>query len=63
MDVLGLNGNTGEALVDDSMTRRCGDCLPLGVDGAQVGIFEQADEVCLNRLLERTNGRRLEAEV
>jgi len=35
----------------------------LGMDGAQVGILEQADEVCLNRLLESTDGGRLEAEV
>ena len=38
-------------------------CLPLGVDGAEVGVFEQADEVCLNGLLESTNGGRLEAEI
>ena len=63
MDILGLNGDTEETLVDDSMTRRRRNCLPLGVDGAQVGIFEQADEVCLDGLLERTNGGRLEAEV
>ena len=37
--------------------------LPLSVDGAKVGIFEQADKVRLDRLLERANGRRLEAEV
>lgn len=35
----------------------------LGVDGAQVGVFEQADEVSFDRLLEGTNGRGLEAEV
>ena len=33
------------------------------MDGAQVGIFKQADEVCLDGFLERTNGRRLEAKV
>ena len=33
------------------------------MDGAQVGIFEQADEVGLNGFLERTDGRGLEAEV
>ena len=35
----------------------------LGVDGAQVGIFEQADEVGLDGLLEGTDGRGLEAQV
>ena len=35
----------------------------LGVDRAQVGVLEERDEVGLNRLLERTDGRRLEAEV
>ena len=29
----------------------------LGVDGAEVGIFEQRDEVGLNGLLESTDGR------
>ena len=33
------------------------------MNGAQVGVLEQADEVCLNGLLERTDCRRLEAEV
>ena len=35
----------------------------LGVDGAQVGVFEERDKVSLDRLLESTNGRRLEAKV
>ena len=33
------------------------------MDGAQVGVFEQADEVSLNGLLERTDGGRLEAKI
>jgi histone H3 len=33
------------------------------VDGAQVGVLEQGDEVGLNGLLESTNGGGLEAEV
>jgi len=33
------------------------------VDGAQVGVLEEADEVGLGRLLERDDGRRLEAQV
>jgi hypothetical protein len=35
----------------------------LGVDGAQVGVLEERDEVSLNGLLESTDGRGLEAEV
>lgn len=35
----------------------------LGVDGAKVGVLEQADEVCLNGLLESTDGGRLEAQI
>jgi hypothetical protein len=35
----------------------------LGVDGAQVGIFEEGDEVCLDGFLESTDGGRLETEV
>lgn len=35
----------------------------LGVDGAQVGVLKERDEVRLNRLLERTDSGRLEAEV
>ena len=35
----------------------------LGVDGAQVGILEQRDEVRLSSLLESHNGRSLEAEI
>jgi histone H3 len=35
----------------------------LGVDGAEVGIFEERDEVGLDGLLEGADGRALEAEV
>lgn len=35
----------------------------LGVDGAQVGVLEERDEVSLNGLLESTDGRGLEAEI
>lgn len=35
----------------------------LGVDGAQVGVLEQGDEVSLDGLLESTDGGGLEAEV
>ena len=36
---------------------------PLGVDGAQVGIFKEADEVGLSRLLKGHDCRGLEAKV
>ena len=35
----------------------------LGVDGAQVGVLEEGDEVSLNGLLESTDGGGLEAEI
>ena len=35
----------------------------LGVDRAQVGVLEEADQVRLGGLLQGDNGRRLEAEV
>jgi len=35
----------------------------LGVDGAKVGVLEEANEVGLRGLLERDDSRRLEAEV
>ena len=35
----------------------------LGVDGAQVGVFEQADQVSLAGLLQRANGSALEPEI
>jgi hypothetical protein len=35
----------------------------LGVDGAEVGVLEERDEVSLDRLLESADGRALEAEV
>lgn len=33
------------------------------MDGAQVGVLEEGNEVSFDGLLERTDGRRLEAEV
>jgi len=35
----------------------------LGVDGAQVGVFKQADEVGFTGLLQGTDSRRLETEI
>lgn len=54
-----------------SMTRRlCGSLLTyrldgdtLGVDGAQVGVLEEGDEVRLDGLLQGTDGGGLEAQV
>ena len=39
------------------------DCDALGVDGAQVGVLEESDQVCLGGLLEGHDGRGLEAEI
>ena len=36
---------------------------PLGVDGAQVGVLEQPDQVCFGSFLESHHGRRLEPRV
>lgn len=33
------------------------------MDGAEIGVFEERDEVSLNGLLESADGRRLEAQV
>lgn len=33
------------------------------LNGTQVGILKEGDEVCLNGLLESTDGGRLEAEI
>ena len=35
----------------------------LGVDGSQVGVLEEGDEVSLGGLLESHHSRRLEAEI
>ena len=47
--------------VKDMTYRLDGDTL--GVDGAQVGVLEERDEVRLDRLLQGTDGGRLEAQV
>lgn len=44
-----------------STNRLDGDTL--GVDGTQVGVLKERDEVRLNRLLKSTDSRRLESEV
>lgn len=39
------------------------DSDPLGVDGAEVGVFEERDEIGLDGLLKGTDGRRLKSQV
>ena len=41
----------------------CQDCHALGVDGAEVGVLEETDEVRLGSLLKRQHGVALEAEI
>jgi hypothetical protein len=50
---------SGERLVDDEHVHG----NTLGVDGSQVGVFEEGDEVGFSGLLESEDGRRLEAQV
>ena len=38
-------------------------CHTLGVDGGQVGVLEETDQVCLAGLLKGHDGRALEAEI
>jgi hypothetical protein len=33
------------------------------VDGAQIGVFEEGDEVCFNGFLQGSDGGRLEAQI
>merc|ERR1712099_112207 len=44
-------------------TETAGKLDALGLDGAQVGVFEERDQVGLNGLLQSADGRALEAEV
>jgi len=39
------------------------DCDPLGVDGTQVGVLEESNQVSLASLLEGTNSGALESKV
>lgn len=50
-----------EAAGELDVLRLDGDTL--GVDGAQVGVLEEGDEVRLDGLLKGANGRRLEAKI
>ncbi len=50
-----LRSLTTETASELDVLRLNGDTL--GVDGAQVGVLEEGDEVSLNRLLESADGR------
>jgi hypothetical protein len=56
-----LTALTSEAAGELDILALDGDAL--GVNGAQVGVLEERDEVGLNRLLESADGRGLEAQV
>ena len=56
-----LSALTADATSQLNVLGHDGDAL--GVDGAQVGVLEQADQVGLARLLEGGHGRALEAQV
>ena len=59
--VIDLRALTTEAAGELDVLGLDGDTL--GVDGAEVGVFKEGDEVGLDGLLEGTDGRGLEAEV
>jgi hypothetical protein len=59
--VRGLTALTTETTSELDVLGLDGDTL--GVDGAQVGVLEEGDEVGLDGLLESADGRGLEAEV
>jgi hypothetical protein len=59
--VRSLTALTTEAAGELDVLALDGDAL--GVDGAEVGVLEEGDEVGLNGLLESTDGGGLEAEV
>ena len=56
-----LGAFTTDAASQLDVTRHDGDAL--GVDGAQVGVLKQTNEVGLGGFLERGDGTRLEAQV
>lgn len=63
---MNLEFPVGELLASDSsgeLDISDHDCDSSGVDGAKVGVFEQADKVSLNSLLEGKESRALESEV
>ena len=50
-------------MINKDMMKKRTDGDTLGVDGAQVGVLEEGDEVSLDGLLESADGGALEAEV
>jgi hypothetical protein len=60
-EVRSLTALTTEATSELDVLGLDGDTL--GMDGAQVGVLEEGDEVGLDGLLESADGRGLEAEV
>ena len=61
LKVKSLTTLTAEAAGELNVLALDGDTL--GVDGAQVGVLEEGDEVGLDGLLESADGRGLEAEI
>lgn len=62
LDVLGLCELLVRGYVECELRRRT-DGDTLGVNGTEVGVLEEGDEVGLNGLLESADGRGLEAEI
>jgi len=56
-----LGALAADAAGELDVLRHDGDAL--GVDGAQVGVLEEADQVCLGGLLQGEDGGGLEAQV
>ena len=61
LERVGLSTFSPDTTCKLDVLRHDGDTL--GVDGAQVGVFEQTDEVSLAGLLQCHDSRRLEAEI
>ncbi len=56
-----LSTLTTDSTSELDVFRHDGDSL--GVNGAQVGVFEESDEICLAGLLQSHDGRALEAQI
>lgn len=57
LDILGLCSVPSAIFEYERLEERRTDGDTLRVDGAQVGVLEERDEVSFDRLLERTDGR------
>ena len=53
---MSLDSGKSQKMQRTARQKRLTDGDALGVDGAQVGVFEQRDEVGLDGFLESTNG-------